>query len=249
MADQKYCNRCNAPIKWPPFVPGKKSHPLNMDGTEHNCQAQTGTTIQPKEDSRVGIYKGISRGNINLTLKNGSILVTAANEDLLKCLSSPDTSIKDGMKVKITFDKDGKAKIIEPCQDQPAPANPTPQTTGTPQEQTKPPAENRTSPAGIAAPHGPEPRKKSPAEERRAPTDEELLAMIYSPDTYWKGKAIMEIMDLDRIRKQIEFKNRIESANAAIAYHEKQPVDIESVLKTANRIYDYATGKKPAGVQ
>lgn len=151
MADQKYCNRCNAPIKWPPFVPGKKSHPLNMDGTEHNCQSQAAAAAQPKDDSRVGLYKGISRGNINLTLKNGSILVTAANEDLLKCLASPDTSIKDGMKVKITFDKDGKAKTIEPCQDQPAPANPAPQTTGAPQAQTKPPAENRTSPAATPA--------------------------------------------------------------------------------------------------
>jgi hypothetical protein len=121
VAEQKYCTRpgCGKPIKWPPFVPGVKNHPLNMDGTEHRCQSSE--TAKSKEDSRVGIYGGIVRGQISLTLKNGGIMMSQATPDLLTCLNDPNTAVKNGMKVKIVFAKDGKAEKAEVCPDQPTP--------------------------------------------------------------------------------------------------------------------------------
>lgn len=90
-------------------------------------------------------------------------------------------------------------------------------------------------------------RQKSPAEDRRMPTDAELLDMTYNYDTYWKGKTLMDIAARHDIRRQVEFKNRLECVNTAITYCHlgapgKSPKS-EEVYAAAWDIYDTITQK------
>jgi len=61
-----------------------------------------------------------------------------------------------------------------------------------------------------------EERKKGPVEECRMPTREELLAMVYDYNTYWKAKTLMDIQAHDEIRRQVNWKNWQECINSAI---------------------------------
>ena len=117
----KDCDRCGQKIGF--RKEGGKTIPINADGTQHYCTNKD-LPQKPKEDSRIGTYGGISLRRINLTLKNGSIMVTEATPDLLKCLTDPNAAIKTGMKIKLVFAKDGKAEKAEICPDQPVPATP-----------------------------------------------------------------------------------------------------------------------------
>lgn len=65
-------------------------------------------------------------------------------------------------------------------------------------------------------------RKKGPAEDRRMPTDAELLDMVYNYDTYWKGKTLMDISARHDIRHQVEWKNWQECLNLAINFHKME---------------------------
>lgn len=90
-------------------------------------------------------------------------------------------------------------------------------------------------------------RQKSPAEDRRMPTDAELLDMTYNYDTYWKGKTLMDIAARHDIRRQVEFKNRLECVNTAITYCHlgapgKSPKS-EEVYAAAWDIFDTITQK------
>lgn len=63
--------------------------------------------------------------------------------DLLKCLTDPNTAVKNGMKVKLLFAKDGKAEKAEVCPDQPAPTAEPPAPEEMPKETcTSPQAES-----------------------------------------------------------------------------------------------------------
>jgi hypothetical protein len=114
------CKKCGEEVVWKEKPGGGFFPPENKDGSRHDCEKKTALQ-QPKEDARVGIYGGIVRGQISLTLKSG-IMMSQATVDLLKCLSDPNTTIKTGMKIKLIFAKDGKAEKAEVCPDQPAPA-------------------------------------------------------------------------------------------------------------------------------
>jgi hypothetical protein len=177
-------------------------------------------------------------------------MMSEATADLIRCLNDPNTAIKIGMKIKVIFAKDGKAEKAEVCPDQPAPEeqpdpivtrNPAPVTT----EQLK---ETCTSPA--AAPVNPAPeRKKGPAEECRMPTREELLAMVYNYDTYWKAKTLMDVQAHDEIRQQVEFKNWQEAVSLAITYHQRcedglsTEEDLKIVFSTATAIHGFIRSK------
>lgn len=115
----KDCNTCGQKIGF--RKEGGRTIPINGDGTPHHCQ-KTAPAAAPKEDARIGTYGGVDRGRIKLTLKTGGIMMTEATADLLKCLTDPNTAIKNGMKIKLIFAKDGKAEKAEVCPDQPAPA-------------------------------------------------------------------------------------------------------------------------------
>lgn len=79
------------------------------------------------------------------------------------------------------------------------------------------------------------------------PTDAELLDMTYNYDTYWKGKTLMDIAARHDIRRQVEFKNRLECVNTAITYCHlgapgKSPKS-EEVYAAAWDIFDTITQK------
>jgi len=117
----KPCDRCGKTIGF--RKEGGRTVPINEDGSQHYCLNKDALQ-QPKEDSRIGIYGGITRGRISLTLKNRGIMMTEATVDLLKCLTDPNATIKTGMKIKVIFGKDGKAEKAEICPDQLAPKDP-----------------------------------------------------------------------------------------------------------------------------
>ena len=150
----KDCDRCGQKIGF--RKEGGKTIPINADGTPHHCQ-KGAPAAAPKEDARVGIYGGISLRRINLTLRNGSIMVTEATPDLLKCLTDPASAVKTGMKIKVIFAKDGKAEKTEICPDQPAPAAAPAQKPAQTAQQPAPiapekPKETCTSPKESPAP-------------------------------------------------------------------------------------------------
>ena len=153
----KDCDRCGQKIGF--RKEGGRTIPINGDGTPHHCQ-KAAPAEAPKEDSRIGIYGGIVRGQISLTLRSG-IMMSQVTPDLLKCLTDPNTAIKNGMKIKLVFGKDGKAEKAEVCPDQPAPA-----TAPAPAQQpatvaTEKPTETCTSP------------KESPAQPASQPLTKE----------------------------------------------------------------------------
>jgi len=245
MAEQKYCTRagCGKPIKWPPFVAGVKSHPLNMDGTPHQCQAAPAAA--PKEDSRIGTYGGISLRRINLTLKNGSIMVTEATPDLLKCLTDPNAAIKTGMKIKLVFAKDGKAEKAEICPDQPAPVDPHTDNGFHVHEPVTPQGDKKDcTSSGTPAPVQPVSSK--------IPKVEMLADMAASgPDGYWRAKFYLDLRRCEEIRQQAERKNWHEAISLAIAYQQARPCEGETVFQSAKKIHDFVAEKttEPAGVQ
>jgi hypothetical protein len=114
------CKKCGDEVVWKEKPGGGFFPPENKDGSRHDCEKKAAPQ-QPKEDSRIGIYGGIVRGQISLTLRSG-IMMSQVTPDLLKCLTDPNTAVKNGMKVKFIFGKDGKAEKAEVCPDQPAPA-------------------------------------------------------------------------------------------------------------------------------
>jgi hypothetical protein len=111
----KNCDTCGQKIGF--SKKDGRTIPVNADGSPHHCQPKP---TAPKEDARTGIYGGVSRDNIKLTVKSGGILMSEATADLLKCLTAPDAAIKPGMRIKVIFGKDGKAERVEACPDQPA---------------------------------------------------------------------------------------------------------------------------------
>ena len=139
------CKKCGEEVIWKEKPGGGFFPPENKDGSRHDCEKKAAPQ-QPKEDSRIGTYMGVTRGQISLTLKNGGIMMSAATPDLLKCLTGPDPSIKTGMKIKVIFGKDGKAEKAEACPDQPAPVTPAAK---------EKPAETCTSPKETPAQPGP----------------------------------------------------------------------------------------------
>ncbi len=60
MAEKKVCRDCGKEIKWPPFVPGQRSHPLNPDGTPHRCHT---APEKPSETTVTGLFKGLNKFN------------------------------------------------------------------------------------------------------------------------------------------------------------------------------------------
>lgn len=60
-------------------------------------------------------------------------------------------------------------------------------------------------------------RQKSPVEETRFPTSDELLGMVYDYNTYWKAKTVLDLMARQDIRQQVEFKNRLECVSLALS--------------------------------
>jgi hypothetical protein len=134
------CKKCGEEVIWREKPGGGFFPPENRDGSRHDCEKKPAA---PKEDTRIGIYGGINRGRISLTMKSG-ILMSEATPDLLKCLAAPDATIKPGVKIKVIFGKDGKAEKVEAFQDQPAPANTV---------QPAPPKDTCTSPVAVPAPN------------------------------------------------------------------------------------------------
>jgi len=83
-------------------------------------------------------------------------------------------------------------------------------------------------------------RQKGPVERGEFPTPDELLAMVYNYDTYWKSKTILDLMAAKRIADQVEFKNRLECVSLALS---TKPADRETCYRQAWDIYDTITQK------
>jgi hypothetical protein len=86
-------------------------------------------------------------------------------------------------------------------------------------------------------------RKKTPIEENRMPSREELLAMVYSYDTYWKAKTLMDIIAHEEIRQQVEVKNWQQAIELALGFHEGCEVDIDKVFLTSEKVHAFIKGK------
>ncbi len=224
----KNCTKCQAPIIMRKTPDGWR--PFNQDNTPHSSTCGK-TASQQKEDSRIGIYGGVDRGRIRLTLRNG-IMMTEATEDLLRCLNDPNTAAKSGMKVKLTFGKDGKAMKLEPCPDQPAPQQQAPHEE--PSAHLAPHQDTRTSP-----------ESETPDQPERIDRDM-LIAMVNNPDTYWRAKTLMDLEAHESICRQTERKNWQGCIGLAMQFHgvTDTPLDAvnlgdPSILKTAREIYNF----------
>jgi len=221
------CKYCQAEITWK--KEGDKSIPYNADNTPHRCKkaapAATSTLI-----GRITEY---DTSNVYI----GSKIFFLPPEDR----KIAQESFPVGAVVKLAYDKGtckGMQKVTGPDLEKflkeegeqralPAQAP----AAAAPVEQTKPPVE----PA--------EPRKKGPIEECRMPTREELLAMVYDYNSYWKAKTIMDVQAHDEIRLQVEWKNWQESVSLAIAYQQARPVESETVFESAEKIHAFIKGK------
>jgi hypothetical protein len=235
--------------------PDGKSHAYNLDDTPHRCKKPEQGTIArvtkydvsnvylngnlfflPPEGRKAAqekypvgtvvkaiIEKGICKGMEN-----------AAGADLEKFLKEEEAKRS----------QEAKAPAAAPQTPPPAEKPPAAPAAAPPQAEPK---GTCTSPAGAAPV---EPRKKSPIEENRMPNREELIGMVYSPDTYWRAKTLLDIEAHESICRQVETKNWQDCVGLAIEYHQRMEDGFSTeddlkkyVFPTATLIHDFIKGK------
>jgi hypothetical protein len=109
MTDKKYCRDCHQEITWPPFVEGQKSYPLNLDGTPHRCKSEKAAAAKPKpNEPTTGEYCGITRGQIGIKRKDGTILMISVLPTYLEQLAP----LSKGNIIQIT-EEDGFVVKVE----------------------------------------------------------------------------------------------------------------------------------------
>ncbi len=232
------CKFCQAEITW--RKEGDKSVPYNIDNTPHRCKK----AAAPTTNTLIGRITEYEGSNVHL----GSKIFFLTPEDR----KVAQESFPVGSVVRFAYDK-GTCKGMQKA-------------TGTDLEKfLKEEGEQRALPAQTPAPAAAAPvepketctspdastesRKKGPIEECRMPTREELLAMVYSYDTYWKAKTLMDIQAHEEIRQQVEVKNWQECVNSAIEYHQRAEdglstvEDLNIVFVTATAIRAFIQGK------
>lgn len=72
------------------------------------------------------------------------------------------------------------------------------------------------------------------------PSDKELLALVYSYETYWKSKTIMDLMARNDIRAQVSWKNWGECVALAI---QSSPKNKKELFAIATEIHAFIEGK------
>lgn len=82
------------------------------------------------------------------------------------------------------------------------------------------------------------PDKKTP--DLKLPSESELVTMTVNYDSYWKAKTLADIVVRHDIRKQVEFKNRLECVSLALS---TKPANREDCYRQAWDIYDTITQK------
>jgi len=122
MADKKVCRDCGKEIKWPPFVPGQRSFPLNPDGTPHRCHSAS--PEKPKDETTViGEFKSINKFNqIGIETRKGIYTVSVSPELLAREKENFGTNA--GIQVTVTMIKD-VATDIKWAGPGPQPSTPT----------------------------------------------------------------------------------------------------------------------------
>ena len=82
------------------------------------------------------------------------------------------------------------------------------------------------------------PDKKTP--DLKLPSESELVTMTVNYDSYWKAKTLADIVVRHDIRKQVEFKNRLECVSLALS---TKPANREDCYRQAWDIYETITQK------
>ena len=228
------CKYCGKEIDWK--KDGPNNIPVNLDGSLHKptCKSN-GSTIM----GRISEYEG---SNVHIS---GKILFIPTEYRRIWQEKYPV-----GTAVCAAFDK-GTCKgmdILTGPNLEKFLKEEEAQRNQQPPPETKPPAaqqpvaqQDRTSPMSAPAE-----RKKGPIEENRMPTREEMLAMVYNYDTYWKAKTLMDIQAREDIRQQVEWKNWQEALGLAIEY-EGDNTNLTALMKDAEEIHAFIRGKVKAG--
>jgi hypothetical protein len=231
------CKFCHGGIEWR-NIEGKYV-PYNLDGTLHRCKAPA-ADAKKDETTAIGEFEGVTRGQLGIKRKDGSIYMVTGTRDLLAYLATPDCTAKKGMSITVSVVK-GIATGIGPGPG-PAPAGGIEKIVA----DTKTNAQKQTDCTSPAA---------APVPAKKAPFDRDLItSMIGNPDTYWRAKFMLDLQAHDEIRQQVEWKNWGECIDLAMKYHQVADVPLEegtgiSVFATATIIHDFIRGKVevPAG--
>jgi len=245
------CKYCGEEIDW--RKDGAKNTPVNLDGSLHKptCKGSSNSAPVRPAGAIVGLLTGYNSGSATFRVKGGATKTYALHNETFKAWQTagygPDHWIE------FTVDAQGfiqsGARNVQMPDWGPDLKDPTGGEIKTPEPKKSaelPKETPCTSPQAAPANPAPVERKKGPVEEGRLPTQDELLAMVYNYDTYWKAKTILDVMAREDIRQQVIVKNWQEAVNSAIAAC--PGAKPEQIFEAAEKIHDFVAGKA-AGVQ
>ncbi len=228
------CKFCGGEITW-----GKengKPVPHNPDGSVHRCKKEAAS---PQENQPlIGMVKTYNSGSATFLMMDGSsktyaIILSLKNEwDGLGFSNSPGEQVW----LKFSIDKNKFVQHYERINTPAGAPEQLPQGITDIAGDAVEEAQRKAAGFGVLAHQTSEvPETKPPAEESRMPTREELLAMVYDYNTYWKAKTLMDVQAYDEIRLQVAWKNWQECVNSAIHYQ----TDLQG-LATEQGVFGFA---------